>query len=71
MFFDSDAWYNRYTNMRMMKDLKKQKEYYKSQMEKDRKQLKELTKDESLEKFAREKYLMKKADEDIFYIEEE
>ena len=71
MFFDSDAWYNRYTNMRMMKDIKKQKEYYKSQMEKDRKQLKELTKDESLEKFAREKYLMKKADEDIFYIEEE
>jgi cell division protein DivIC len=71
MFFDSDALYNRYNNFRMLNDLKKQKEYYKTQMEKDRVQLKELTKDENLEKFAREKYLMKKNGEDIFYIEEE
>lgn len=55
----------------MLNNLKKEKEHYKAQMEKDRKQLKELNKDENLEKFAREKYLMKKSDEDIFYIEDE
>jgi len=57
--------------MHMLNNLKKEKEHYKAQMEKDRKQLKELNKDENLEKFAREKYLMKKSDEDIFYIEDE
>jgi cell division protein DivIC len=40
-----------------------------SEVEKDRKEL--LTNKELLEKFAREKYLMKKESEDIFIIQEE
>lgn len=45
---------------------------YRDQYEKDSRTLKELTTHpEELEKVAREKYLMKKANEDIFVFEED
>ncbi len=52
--------------------LENEKEFYKEkiiEVEKDRAEL--MTNKELLEKFAREKYLMKKETEDIFVIEEE
>jgi len=52
--------------------LENEKEFYKEkiiEVEKDRDEL--MTNKELLEKFAREKYLMKKETEDIFVIEEE
>jgi cell division protein FtsB len=55
-----------------LRTLEKEKQYYQAKIKKveeDRKEL--LTNKELLEKFAREKYLMKKEKEDIFIIQEE
>lgn len=57
--------------LRSIHSLENEKEYYQKKIESDNKKLKELkTNDENLEKFAREQYLMKKSDEDIFIVEE-
>jgi len=54
------------------KELMDEKEYYLDKIEEDSKRIDELkTDDENLEKFAREQYLMKKENEDIFVIVEE
>ena len=51
-------------------DLEDQIEYYRGQTEIDKQKLKELESDKDrIEKFARENYLMKKDDEDVFIIE--
>jgi cell division protein FtsB len=53
-------------------DLEDEKEYYNQkivEVEKDRNEL--MTNKELLEKFAREKYLMRKESEDVFVIVEE
>jgi cell division protein DivIC len=48
---------------------RKQRNYYKEEMVRIRAEMEELfTNDASLEKFARERYLMKRPDEDIFII---
>ena len=52
-------------------DLEDEKEYYKKEIEKDKKAIKELSTDEGIEKMAREKYYMKKDNEDIYIIEYE
>lgn len=50
--------------------LKGQIEYYKAKSEDDRRKLKELQSDrDNLEKFARENYLMKKENEEVFVVE--
>jgi cell division protein FtsB len=49
-----------------------EKEYYQQKIEEDRRRIDELkTNTENLEKFAREQYLMKKDNEDIFVIVDE
>ncbi len=59
------------SEIRAINSLEGEKEYYQNKIETDNKKLKELkTNDENLEKFAREQYLMKKSDEDIFIIDE-
>lgn len=51
-------------------ELNEQIEYYRKQTEYDKKQLELLQSDkENIEKFARENFLMKKANEDVFIIE--
>lgn len=70
-FFDSNDWINRFRMSNKLRTLKNEKEYYREkikEVEKDKKEL--MGNDELLEKFAREKYLMKKPGEDIFIIEE-
>lgn len=52
-------------------DLEQEKEYYKKEIEIDKKAIKKLSNDEGLEKFAREQYYMKKDNEEIFVIEYE
>jgi len=52
-------------------DQKNEKEYYRKEMEKDNKAIKELSTEEGVEKLAREKYYMKKENEDIYIIEYE
>ena len=52
-------------------DLEHEKEYYRNEIKKDKKAIKELTTEEGIEKLAREKYYMKKENEDIYIIEYE
>ena len=53
-----------------IRDLEAQIEYYQQQTESDMEKLHELrSNDEDLEKFARENYLMKKENEDVFIID--
>lgn len=49
--------------------LEQQKEFLEKEIAKDRKELKKLSTEEALEKFAREEYYMKKDNEEIFLIE--
>ena len=49
--------------------LENEKEYYRKEIIKDNKAIKELKKEEGLEKFAREEYYMKRENEDIYIIE--
>ncbi|MFZ9980690.1 MAG: FtsB family cell division protein [Cyclobacteriaceae bacterium] len=70
-FFDSNDWINRFRMSYKLRNLKNEKEYYHEkikEVEKDKKEL--MGNDGLLEKFAREKYLMKKPGEDIFIIKE-
>jgi cell division protein DivIC len=71
-FFDQNNWFERLQNLREMKQLKADKAYYQQKIKEDSERLKELkTNDENLEKFAREQYLMKKDNEDLFVIVED
>ena len=55
-----------------LNELRDSKDWYKEQIDKTRADLDELlTDNKKLEKFAREKYLMKKPDEEIFVIVKE
>jgi len=72
VFFDRYNMITRFKTKAELNNAKDQKEYYQKEIAKDKQSILELTTDTaSLEKFAREKYLMKKDDEDIFLIMEE
>ncbi len=69
---DSNDLISRFKMSNKIRSLENEKEFYQekiAEVEKDRKEL--MTNKELLEKFAREKYLMKKETEDIFIIQEE
>ncbi|MBK5279547.1 MAG: septum formation initiator family protein [Bacteroidia bacterium] len=71
-FLDSNDLVSRFKLGAKIRSLQNEKEYYQkkiSEVEKDRMEL--MTNKELLEKFAREKYLMKKETEDVFIIQEE
>lgn len=70
-FFDNYNLIRRWKTGNNIKLLEKEISFYKNEIEKNKEQMQELqSSDENLEKFAREQYLMKKADEDIFIIAE-
>jgi len=71
-FLDSNDLVTRFKMAAKLSDLEDEKEYYNvkiSEVEKDRSEL--MTNKDLLEKFAREKYLMRKESEDVFVIVEE
>jgi cell division protein FtsB len=71
IIFDRSNWFDMIGEIRSIHSLEDEKEYYQKKIETDRQRLIELkTNDENLEKFAREQYLMKKPNEDIFIVEE-
>lgn len=71
-FLDENNLLERFQNLKELRQLKADKEYYQEKIEVDSKRLKELkTDNDNLEKFAREQYLMKKDNEDVFVIVEE
>lgn len=60
---------SRIKEIRTRNRLIREKEYYMGRIEEDKRKLEELrTSNDNLEKFAREQYHMKKADEDIFIV---
>jgi cell division protein FtsB len=71
-FFIGDSnLYNRYKYDERIRFLESEIARYRKEIEQNRKKIQELKTDkEGLERFAREEYLMKKEDEDIFIIEE-
>lgn len=70
-FFDQNNMIDRYKTRRQLERLKADKAYYLKKIAADSARLKELKSDaDHLEKFAREQYLMKKDNEDIFIIKE-
>lgn len=71
-FFISDSnLFARFGYDSEIRDLNKQIEFYKKQKEDDTRKLNELKSNkENVEKFARENYLMKKPDEEVFIIED-
>ena len=72
IFFDRNNIFNTYQTAKKLSDLRDQKEYFNTEIA-----LVDKLKDELFstsakkEKFAREKYFMKKANEDIFIVVEE
>ena len=69
---DSNNLITRFQMSSKLRSLENEKEYYQEKIEEVRKDHDELFGDrESVEKFAREKYLMKKKTEDIFIVEEQ
>jgi cell division protein FtsB len=72
LFFDHNNLIDRAKELNHLRQLEKDKKYYIERIDKDSKRLEQLkTNNKNLEKFAREQYLMKKDNEDIFVIVEE
>ncbi len=68
-FFDRNDFITQYEYRKTLNNLERDKAYYQEEIVKIKEDLKELTTNQKqLEKFAREKYLMKKDDEDIFIL---
>lgn len=69
LFFDRNDLVSQYQHISKLNTLKENREYYKKDIEKINKDIQELTTDQNqLEKFAREKYLMKRDNEDVYVI---
>ena len=70
VFFDSNNLIERVIQLKQVHQLEKDKIFYEEKIRDDRAKLEELESNPAnLEKFAREHYLMKKDNEDIFIIE--
>lgn len=71
-FFDQNNLIDRHSNLKLLHQLDKDAIYYIEKIGQDTERLKELKSNSAnLEKFAREQYLMKKPNEDIFIIVED
>jgi cell division protein FtsB len=69
VFFDKNDLFSQYQYHSQLSKLKHERNYYQKETAKVHQELDELTTNkEMLEKFAREKYLMKKDNEDVFVI---
>jgi cell division protein FtsB len=72
VFFDKNDWVTQRELRQEVKKLEEERNYFASAIASDLKEIKELgSNPKTLEKFAREKYLMKRDNEDIFKIVEE
>lgn len=69
LFFDRNDVVSQYDYRTQVKKLEQEKEFYNKEIATVQKDLEDLTTDKSkLEKFARERYLMKRDNEDVFVI---
>jgi cell division protein DivIC len=69
IFFDQHNLVDRFKSKQHLDQLKKDTVFYQNKIRNDREQMKLLkTNPQNLERFAREKYLMKSPDEEVFVI---
>jgi len=71
-FFDKNDLLSQYQYHQQVSKLEQERDFYKTETDKVSKDLEELTSNpQQLEKFAREKYLMRKDNEDVFVVVKE
>lgn len=71
LFFDKNDLFTQVSRTQQLHDLEESKEYYTKRIETEQKELNQLkTNAGTLEKYAREKYMMKRDNEDLFIIPE-
>jgi len=69
IFFDKNDLFSQYQYHQQLSKLKQERDFYAKETDKVNKDLDELSSNPAkLEKFAREKYLMKKENEDVYVI---
>lgn len=71
LFFDANSYLIHRELNADIEALENEKEYYKKEIDKDNKAIKTLSTEDGVERMAREKYYMKKENEEIFIIEYE
>jgi cell division protein DivIC len=69
LFLDNYSYFDHRFLDQQINELKENKTYYQDEIKKDQENIKELKNPEQVEKYAREKYYMKKDSEDIYIIE--
>ena len=69
VFFDTNSFRIQKELRVQIENLEAEKAYLEGEIDKDRKALKNLSSDEAMEKFARERYFLKKKNEAVFIIE--
>ena len=71
LFFDKNDVFTQADRKAQLRDLETSKQYYNDLISSERQELEQLKSNpETLEKYAREKYLMKKDEEDLFLVPE-
>jgi len=68
-FLDTNSWFIHHELDQEINQLQDNKNYYQKEISKDKAVIENLQDSVELEKFARQKYYMKRADEDIYIIE--
>jgi cell division protein FtsB len=69
LIFDNNNLIDRSRHVKQLNQLEKEKQYYLDRIDYDSRKMEELKTDkDNLEKFAREQYLMKKENEDIYIV---
>ncbi|WP_372918676.1 septum formation initiator family protein [Salegentibacter sp.] len=69
IFLDSNSWIIHNELNQELNELEDNKNYYRNEIAGDKAVIQQLQDSVELEKFARQKYFMKRADEDIYIIE--
>lgn len=71
LFFDRNDIFTQFDRRKELKEIEQSTRYYKNEIENSKKALNDLqTRPAALEKLAREKYFMKRANEDVYIIED-
>ncbi len=71
LFFDANSFLIHHELNSEMDDLENERDFFKKEILKDKKAIKALSTEEGLERLAREKYYMKRENEEIYIIEYE
>ena len=69
LFLDNYSYIEHRVLNKQIEELEVNRDYYKQEIKSDQKKIKELQNPDNIEKYAREKYFMKKDSEDIYIVE--